>query len=160
MHELLPCSHQQVCCHSHGEYSHASVNSPVLVGRRSHPPTGESAEAMSLVQQFDLPTLPQPKASVTYPGGWEKVGISGWIPLKLSSSRRPGGTLHSAETRNDLWTLANIKKQQHGALRFYPLGIHLSPRVDTEQCYHVTLYVAVAVNTSSGQRELLRAFIF
>lgn len=81
-------------------------------------------------------------------------------PSKTLLFQGTGGTLRSAETRNDLWTSANIKKQQHGALRFYPLGIHLSPRVDTEQCYHVTLYVAVAVNTSSGQRELLRAFIF
>lgn len=80
---------------------------------------------------------------------------------ELSSPRGPGGTLLGTETRNDPWTSANIKKQQHGALRFLPAWhTSVTTCVDTEQCCHVMLYVAVAVNTSSGQRELLRAAIF
>lgn len=53
---------------------------------------------------------------------------------------------------------AKKKTQQHGAQRFLPAW-HTSviTCVDTEQCCHVTVYVAVAVNTSPRLREPLRA---
>lgn len=80
---------------------------------------------------------------------------------ELSSPRGPGGMLLSRETRNDPWTPANVKKQQHGALRFLPAWhTSVTTCVDTEQCCHVMLYVAVTVNTHPRQRELLRAAIF
>lgn len=80
---------------------------------------------------------------------------------ELFSPSGPAATLLSGETRNDPWTAAKVKKQQHAALRFLPAW-HTSviTCVDTEQCCHVTLYVAVTVNTSQRQRELLGTAIF
>lgn len=91
----------------------------------------ESLWWSSLIFQTSL----QPEVATAQPGGLAE------------------GTLLGRATRNDPWTAASIKTQQHGALRFLP-SWHTSVTtcVDTEQCCHVTLYVAVAVSTSPRQR--------
>lgn len=69
------------------------------------------------------------------------------------------GTVLCAGTWGGPWTdSSSKKKQQHGAWRFLPAWhTSVTTCVDMEQCCHVTVYVAVAVNTCPRQREPLRA---
>lgn len=110
------------------------------------------------MEQFDLPDPPAARSAHCAARGlgrsWDvRMESSKTHQGELSFPRGPAGTVLGRDTRTDPWKAAKVKKQQHGALRSLPAWhTSVTTCVDTEQCCHVMLYVAVAVNTSPRQR--------